>query len=63
MLVAIENLPPETTLFVQGTLDTVNHVVQIYWFGSDPDGEVTGYELRFKNPAAPADTTKTNQSR
>ena len=53
---AVDNLPPETSLFVQGSLDTVNHVVQIYWFGSDPDGEVSGFELRFKNPAAPNDT-------
>lgn len=55
-MMAVENLPPETSLFVQGTLDTVNHVVQIYWFGSDPDGEVSGFELRFKNPASPNDT-------
>lgn len=53
---AVENLPPETTLFVSGTLDVVNHVVQIYWFGSDPDGDVSGFELRFKNPATPNDT-------
>ncbi len=55
-ILAVENLPPETTLFVQGPLDTVNHVVHLYWFGSDPDGGVVGYELRFKNPALPADT-------
>lgn len=55
-ILAVGNLPPETTLFVQGSLDTVNHVVHLYWFGSDPDGEVVGFELRFKNPAAPADT-------
>lgn len=50
------NLPPETSLFVQGPVDTVNHVVHIYWFGTDVDGYVTRYELRFKNPALPADT-------
>ncbi len=55
-LLALENLPPETTLFVQGPVDTVNHVVRLFWFGSDPDGDVVGYELRFKNPALPADT-------
>jgi hypothetical protein len=55
-LLSIGNLPPETTLFVQGPVDTVNHVVHLYWFGSDPDGDVLGYELRFKNPATPADT-------
>src|SRR5262245_26135627 len=52
----VPNVPPETSLFVQGPLDTVNHVVHLYWFGSDPDGDVTGFELRFKSPAAPADT-------
>lgn len=50
------NLAPETVIFVQGDVDTVNHVVHLYWFGSDQDGFVTGYEVRFKNPAAPADT-------
>lgn len=55
-IVGIDNLPPETTLFVQGALDTVNHVVRLYWFGSDPDGEVVGFELRMENPAQPADT-------
>lgn len=52
----IANLEPETTLFVQGDLDTVNHVVQLFWFGSDADGEIQGFELRFHNPDAPADT-------
>ncbi len=50
------NLPPETTLFVQGPVDTVNHIVHLYWFGSDPDGDVVGFEIRFHNPQAPADT-------
>ena len=50
------DLPPETTLFVNGAVDTVNHVVKLYWFGSDADGTVSGYEIRFMNPAAPADT-------
>jgi hypothetical protein len=52
----VQNLPPETTLFVQGPVDTVNHVVHLYWFGSDPDGDVAGFELRLHNPAAPAET-------
>jgi hypothetical protein len=50
------NTPPETTIFVQGPVDTVNHNVHLYWFGTDPDGEITGYEIRFLNPSAPADT-------
>jgi hypothetical protein len=52
----VPNLEPETTLFVQGDLDTVNHVVQLFWFGSDADGEIDGFELRFHNPDAPTDT-------
>jgi hypothetical protein len=52
----VPNLEPETSLFVQGDLDTVNHVVHLYWFGSDVDGEIRGFELRFHNPDAPADT-------
>ncbi len=52
----VPDVPPETTLFVQGPVDTVNHVVHLYWFGSDPDGSVIGYEIRFLNPSAPADT-------
>lgn len=51
------NLPPETSVFVQGTLDTVSHTVHLYWTGSDSDGEVKGFEWRFVNPQTPADTT------
>ncbi len=50
------DVPPDTRIFVQGPVDTVNHVVHLYWFGTDPDGYVQGYEIRFRNPAAPADT-------
>ena len=50
------NLPPETLVFVRGSLDTVAHVVHLYWFGSDPDGNVVDFQVRFVNPAAPADT-------
>jgi len=49
-------LPPETTVFVQGPVDTVSFKAHLYWFGTDPDGEVVGFELRFKHPDAPADT-------
>lgn len=59
----VPNLPPETRLFVEGTVDTVNHIVQLYWFGSDPDGEIRGFELRFHNPAQPAETTWTFTTR
>lgn len=50
------NLAPETTLFVNGPVDTVNHVVRLYWFGSDVDGSIAGFEIRFLNPVVPADT-------
>ena len=55
-ILSVANLPPETTLFVQGPVDTVSNLVHLYWFGSDPDGSVAAFELRFKNPAQPADT-------
>ncbi len=50
------NQPPNTVLFVDGPVDTVNHIVRLYWFGTDPDGTVRGFEWRLLNPAAPADT-------
>jgi hypothetical protein len=50
------NRPPNTVLFVEGDVDTVNHIAHLYWFGSDPDGEVQGFEWRLLNPASPADT-------
>lgn len=57
------DLAPETTLFVNGAVDTVNHVVKLYWFGTDADGTVSGYEIRFKNPVAPAETAWVSTTR
>ncbi|MBI1799348.1 MAG: hypothetical protein HYR73_06640, partial [Candidatus Eisenbacteria bacterium] len=58
--VMVGDLPPETSLFVQFPSDTVNHtvnhMVHLYWYGSDIDGEVVGFEARLLNPAAPTDT-------
>ena len=52
----IQNLEPETYLFVQGPVDTVNHRVHLYWYGTDPDGFVIGYALRWVYPPpAPQD--------
>jgi hypothetical protein len=51
-----DNKPPETVLFVNGDVDTVNHVVHLFWFGTDSDGKVQGFEWRLMNPEAPADT-------
>ena len=50
------NKPPHTVLFVNGPVDTVNHIVHLFWFGTDPDGSVEGFEWQMKNPVAPADT-------
>jgi hypothetical protein len=43
----VPNTPPETNVFVDGPVDTVNHVVHLRWFGSDPDGQVARYEYRY----------------
>lgn len=49
--------PPDTRIFVQGPVDTVNHVVHLYWFGTDPDGYIRGFEYRFfTSPAESAAT-------
>lgn len=40
------NTPPDTRIFVQGPVDTVSHNVQLYWFGTDVDGTVAGFEIR-----------------
>jgi len=50
------NAAPNTVLFVDGPVDTVNHIVHLYWFGTDSDGHVAGFEWRLFNPVAPADT-------
>lgn len=50
------NLPPVATVFVRGPVDTVGHDVHLYWFGTDADGWVVGFEVRFLDPAVPADT-------
>ena len=52
------NQPPHTVLFVNGAIDTVNHVVHLYWFGTDVDGTVIGFEWQMKNPVAPAGERK-----
>jgi hypothetical protein len=45
------NVAPETVVFVEGPVDTVNHVVHLRWFGSDVDGQVVRYEYKFIYPA------------
>ncbi len=46
----IQNLPPETYVFIQGSVDVVNHRVHLYWFGTDPDGSVASYKYRWVYP-------------
>lgn len=48
---ATGNQAPKTTVFIQGPVDTVNHVVHLYWYGTDADGYVKGYEVKLVNPA------------
>ena len=55
------NLPPETTLFVQfdpsdGVPHGVPYEAKLSWFGLDEDGTVVAYDIRFRDPARPADT-------
>jgi hypothetical protein len=45
--VTAPNLPPETSVFVRGPVDTANYRIHLYWFGSDVDGEVVAYDMRF----------------
>ncbi len=50
------NSAPHTIIFIQGPVDTVNHVVHMHWFGTEAGGYIAGYEVRLLNPAAPADS-------
>jgi hypothetical protein len=52
------NSPPETGVFVEGTLDTVSYAVKLYWWGQDTDGEVTGFYYKWTcaDTAASPDT-------
>ena len=53
---AIPTDVPHTIIFVQGPVDTVSHIVHLYWFGTEEHGYISGYEVRLLNPDAPADT-------
>jgi len=41
--IPVENIPPDTHIFVEGTVDTVPAKQVIHWWGNDPDGYVVGY--------------------
>lgn len=48
------NQPPVTFLSVQGTgLDTVNYRQVLRWWGSDPDGQVRSYVIRWDGGWSP----------
>lgn len=58
--VLLPDLPPETTVFVQfdplSGVHDVNHLVHLYWSGTDPDGDVVGFDFRFVYPGDLPDT-------
>lgn len=55
------NRPPETGLVFIGDLDTTLYIQEVKWWGSDPDGEVVGFEYRWTplTPGPVFDTTWT----
>jgi hypothetical protein len=62
------NAEPQTTLFVQfDAADTVSHTVHhevhLYWYGTDSDGYVVAYDVRFIDPGGPADPPWTRTTR
>ncbi len=57
----VENIPPETYLFLEGTIDTVGARQHLYWFGNDPDGEVVGFWLAIDD-STPQIFTRRNDS-
>ncbi len=53
------NRPPETGLVFVGELDTTLYIQEVKWWGSDPDGDVVGFEYRWtpRTAAAGFDTS------
>ena len=43
------NAPPETFLFVHpdSTISPTSHAIQLHWWGSDVDGNVVAFDIRF----------------
>lgn len=39
--------PPETTIWVNGPVDSVSHTVRVFWDGQDPDGTVSHFEFKW----------------
>lgn len=52
------NRLPETGLFLEGPLDTVQYAVKLFWWGRDSDGNVIGFYYRWTctDPASLPDT-------
>ncbi len=53
----VENIPPDTHIFIEGVVDTVPAYQVIHWYGNDPDGYVVGYFYHWDNDT-PVFTTK-----
>jgi hypothetical protein len=52
------NVPPETYLFLDAPVDSIrptSHRVHLYWYGTDPDGDITGFEFRMIAPGGVTD--------
>jgi hypothetical protein len=51
------NIPPETTVFIQGedTLNFTQSVQQLFWDGRDADGFITGFYYTFSENPQPGD--------
>lgn len=46
----VGNEPPETGLAITGAIDTTFYTINMKWWGSDPDGEVSGFHYRWIAP-------------
>ncbi len=53
----VPNQPPETHLFIEGTVDTTGARQRLCWYGNDPDGEVVGFFVAVDDTAARTFTT------
>jgi len=53
------NIPPDTHIYVEGTVDTVPARQVIHWWGNDPDGWVVGYHYNWDGSGDTVFTTLT----
>ncbi len=54
----VPNIPPDTHIFIEGTVDTVGARQTLYWWGNDPDGYVVGYYLAIDDTTQKIWTTR-----